>query len=122
MNLKHEDTDNPLEAGARAFQRWSDQLRSDPEFAKVYEEEAAKSELWIQLVEARLQAGLTQSEMAERLGVPPAQIAQIEERGYDAYTLSTLRQYVLALGGGYELVVRIEPVNGRPEHPLRAAS
>jgi predicted transcriptional regulator len=45
--------------------------------------------------------------MAERLGVSQAQVARIEKQGYDAYTLTTLRRYVKALGEGYSLEVRI---------------
>jgi transcriptional regulator with XRE-family HTH domain len=73
----------------------------------MYDEEAAKSELWLQLVEARQAAGLTQAQMAERLGVSQAQVARIEKRGYDAYTLTTLRRYIAALGEGYSLEVHI---------------
>ena len=73
----------------------------------MYEEEAAKKELWLQLVEARQAAGLTQAEVAKRLEVSPAQVARIEKRGYDAYTLTTLRRYIEALGEGFSLEVRV---------------
>lgn len=89
------------------YQEWRDQFLADPERRAVYEEEAAKSDLWLQLVEARQAAGLTQAEMAERMGVSQAQVARIEKRGYDAYTLNTLRRYVKALGEGFALEVRI---------------
>ncbi len=98
---------NIIQAGEESYQRWRDELWADPEYRKIYEEEAAKSELWLQLVEARQAAGLTQKQMAERLGVSQAQVARIEKRGYDAYTLNTLRRYVAALGEGYVLEVRI---------------
>jgi DNA-binding XRE family transcriptional regulator len=93
--------------GAARFERWRDAQFADPEFLAVYEEEAAKSDLWLQLVEARRTAGLTQVEMARRLEVSQAQVARIEKRGYDAYTLNTLRRYVAALGEGFSLEVRI---------------
>ena len=44
---------------------------------------------------------LTQQQMAERLGVSQAQVSRIEKRGYDAYTLNTLRRYISALGEGF---------------------
>jgi transcriptional regulator with XRE-family HTH domain len=71
----------------------------------IYKEEAAKKELWLQLVEARQAAGLTQAELARRLGISQAQVARIEKCGYDAYTLTTLRRYVQALGRTLEVVV-----------------
>ena len=97
-----------VRAGEEAYQRWHDRLHADPEFQKIYEEEAAKSDLWLQLVDARQAAGLTQRQMAERLGVSQAQVARIEKRGYDAYTLNTLRHYVAALGEGFTMEVSIK--------------
>jgi DNA-binding XRE family transcriptional regulator len=73
-----------------SYLQWREEFLSDPERRTIYEEEAAKSELWLQLVEARQEAGLTQQEMAERLGVSQAQVSRIEKEGYDAYTLNTL--------------------------------
>ena len=90
-----------------AYLEWRENLRADPEYQAVYEEEAARSALWLQLVEARQVAGLTQKQMAERLGVSQAQVSRIEKRGYDAYTLNTLRRYVDALGEGFSLEITI---------------
>jgi len=59
-------------------------------------------------VEARRAAGLTQEQVAQRLGVSQAQVARIEKRGYDAYTLNTLRRYVRALGEGFSLRVEVQ--------------
>ena len=93
--------------GARRYEQWRDELLADPEMRALYEEEAAKCDLWLQLVEARQAAGLTQVEMAKRLGVSQAQVSRIEKRGYDSYTLKTLRRYVEALGEGFSLEVRV---------------
>ena len=93
--------------GQQRYEDYWDAQLADPAFRAVYAEEAAKKELWLQLVEARQAAGLTQKELAERLGVSQAQVARIEKRGYDAYTLTTLRRYVEALGADYWLEVRI---------------
>ncbi len=95
------------DAGAKSYRDWRDKLLADPETRTIYEQEAAKQELWLQLVEARMAAGLTQAQLAKRLGVSQAQVARIEQRGYDSYTLKTLRKYVEALGGA--LTVAIEP-------------
>jgi DNA-binding XRE family transcriptional regulator len=105
--MAKQEKPDPSEVGAQAYQDWRNKFLSDPEHRAIYEEEAAKSELWLQLVEARQKAGLTQVEMAERLGVSQAQVARIEKRGYDAYTLNTLRRYVTALGEGFSLEVTI---------------
>ncbi|MEP0763101.1 MAG: XRE family transcriptional regulator, partial [Chloroflexota bacterium] len=93
--------------GQERFEAYWARQMADPAFRALYEEEAAKKALWLQLVEARRAAGLTQQQMAERLGVSQAQVARIEKRGYDAYTLNTLRRYVQALGEGYSLEITI---------------
>src|SRR5215211_5010958 len=93
--------------GRRLYEEERARRMGDPEYRAIYEEEGAKKELWLQLVEARQIAGLSQRELAKRLGVSQAQVARIEKRGYDAYTLTSLRRYVDALGAGFELEVRV---------------
>lgn len=103
-------------AGERAYDRYWDQQMADPEFRPVYEEEATKMDLWLQLVEARQAAGMTQAELAKRLGVTQSQVARMEKRGYDAYTLNSLRRYVQALGDQFSLEVQVR----RPVGTARA--
>lgn len=81
---------------------------ADPEFRRIYEIEAPKLDLWLLLVEARLEAGLTQKDVAKRMGISQAQVARIEKRGYEAHTLRTLQRYIEALGNRYKLVVSIQ--------------
>ena len=104
-NIMQKKRRDHIEEGEQAYQAWRDTLLSDPEAREIYKEEAAKKELWLQLVEARQAAGLTQVELARRLGVSQAQVARIEKSGYDSYTLNTLRRYVQALGKRLEVAV-----------------
>lgn len=99
--------------GARAYQNYWDRQMANPEFLRLYAEEAKKKALWLRLVEARELVGLTQAEVAKRMGVSQAQIARIEKRGYDAYTLNTIRRYLAALGDQFSLEIVIER-KGRP--------
>jgi DNA-binding XRE family transcriptional regulator len=93
--------------GRRLFEEERARRMADPEYRAIADEEAQKKELWLQLVEARQAAGLTQEQLARRLGVSQAQVARIEKRGYDAYTLTTLRRYIQALGEGFRLEVKV---------------
>src|SRR5215210_746435 len=120
-STRNERTDDVIRQGETAYKRWHDKLWADPEFRVIYEEEAAKGELWLQLVEARLDAGLTQKELAKRLGVSQAQVSRIEKRGYDAYTLNTLRRYVQALGDGFSLEVQVRQPAAEPLEPAAVA-
>ncbi len=107
MNTEESVKTSRLTEGARRYAGWRDDLLSDPENRRIYEEEAAKSELWLQLAEARMAAGLTQAELAKRLGISQSQVSRIEKRGYDAYTLTTLRRYIQGLGEGFALEIRV---------------
>src|SRR5947208_3578618 len=102
-----ERKDNPTQQGQQSYQQWRAGLRANPEYQAIYEEEAAKKELWLQLVEARQSAGLTQTEVARRLGVSQAQVARLEKRGDDAHSVNSLRRYVDALGEGFSLEIRV---------------
>ncbi len=109
-----------ISEGEARYKRWSEQLVADPEGKRLYEGEAAKKDLWLQLVEARQAAGLTQEQMAKKLGVSQAQVARIEKRGYDAYTLTSLRLYVEALGEGFSIEVRVHHLQHKETSPLTA--
>ena len=104
--------------GAKRYQEYWDKQMADPEFRAIYEQEAAKKELWLQLVEARQAAGLTQAEVARRLGVSQAQVARLEKRGYEDYSLNSLRRYVKALGEGFRLEVHVRATPARPSTTL----
>ena len=94
--------------GRRLFEEDRATALAGPSFEVLYAEEAAKKELWLQLVEARQASGLTQQQAADRMGIPPTQVALIEQRGYEGYTLRTLRRYLAALGGQFSLHIGVE--------------
>lgn len=82
----------------------------DREVAALVAQMDAEAEAYeVTLAEIRRLQGLTQVEMAERLGVAQSQIWRIES-GRD-HKLSTLRRYVETVGGQLDLVVRVP---GRP--------
>ncbi|MBI2909432.1 MAG: helix-turn-helix domain-containing protein [Chloroflexi bacterium] len=65
--------------GRKLFDEDRTRMLADHTLRRIYEEEAAKKGLWLQLVEARQAAGLTQAEVARRLGVSQAQVSRIEK-------------------------------------------
>ena len=97
-----------MEKGTNSYMSWKKQLAAHPEYKTIYKEEAEKKELWLQLVEARLAAGLTQVEVAKKLDVSQAQVARFEKEGYDSYTLTSLRRYIQALGKEFSLEVTVQ--------------
>lgn len=105
-----------MNEGQRRYEEFWAKKMADPEFRRIYEEEARKKELWLQLVEARYASGLTQQQVAERMGVSQAQVARIEKNGYDAYTLRTLRRYIEALGNEFSLEIAVKKDEQSLEH------
>ena len=70
---------------------------ADPANAAEIEEQQARMDLIIALHKARKAAGLTQKELAEKLGTKQAYIAELE-RGRKNITFSTLTKYARACG------------------------
>jgi len=97
-----------IREGEQAYKNWREKLLADPGTRALYQQEAAKKDIWLQLVEARQASGLTQKDVAERLGVSQAQVARLEKQGYDSYTLRSLQRYLSALGENFTLNVSVE--------------
>jgi predicted transcriptional regulator len=68
------------------------------EIAKAVEQEL----LEMTLADLRREAGLTQVELSESSEITQAELSRIERR--DDHLLSTLRRYVVGLGGELEVV------------------
>ena len=64
----------------------------DPEFAAAYAEADAEYSVLEAMLKARLEAGLTQAEVAERAGTTQSAIARLEG-GSVSPTVETLRKY-----------------------------
>lgn len=72
-------------------------LMDSPEFRAEYEKADAEFAVIEALVRARMEAGLTQTEVAERIGTTQSAIARLEGGGISP-SLATLRRYAEATG------------------------
>lgn len=84
--------------------------RRDPAFRDAYEAAADEFTALAELLRARQLAGLTQADVAERMGVSQPVVARIESSAGSrkhAPSLATLRRYAEACG--QRLVIRFEP-------------
>ena len=77
----------------------------NPKFRKGFEEEYHKLSVAEQLVRLRLQAGLTQSELAKKTGTTASAISRYESADYNRYELQTIRKIVKACGGTLQIVI-----------------
>jgi DNA-binding XRE family transcriptional regulator len=76
-------------------------LAADPELKKAYEALEDEFAALDALLTARTKAGLTQAEIAKRMGIKPSSLARIESSLGDrkhSPSLSTLRKYASACG------------------------
>lgn len=81
----------------------------DPEFAEGLETGYAAFKVGVVLRQARERAGLTQEEVADRLGTKKSAISRIENRAGDI-RLSTLDRYATAIG--WDLSLQLRPGGG----------
>ena len=78
----------------------------DPEFKREYDALESEFVLFDELIKARHSAGLTQSEVAERMGTKTPAIARLESGGGSkkhSPSISTLLRYAEAVGCGLEI-------------------
>lgn len=92
----------------RPLKAWNDvrqELMQDPEMVKAYREVAneAMGEALCAVREAR---GLSQREVAERMGVTRSRISQIEGAEGTALALEVLKRYAQAVGCRLELSLK----------------
>lgn len=70
----------------------------DPDFEKEYADLELEFEIALQLVNARKKSGLTQKEIAERMGTTQSVVARLES-GKAVPNIKTLEKYAQATGG-----------------------
>lgn len=94
------------EAGLRALRAQADDLRAEIEDYEGLRDGRlpgpdlnAVARLHVDLVRARVAQGLSQAELARRLGVDPQQIQRYEANGYRGASLARLSEIAQALGG-----------------------
>ena len=78
--------------------------KRDRKFAEGYEEGYEQLKIGVMLREARLSAGLTQEELARRIGTKKTAISRIENHAEDV-KLSTLKKTASALGKKLEIKI-----------------
>lgn len=91
------------------FMKWMDaQLAEDPDLARAVDERLAEMRVEQDLVALREKKGLSQKELAERIGATQPYVAKLESGRVQNLGLKTLVKYATALGS--QVTVRFEPV------------
>src|SRR3989344_2063017 len=83
----------------RKLKSWVQEKLENPKFKKGFEEEYEKLSMGEQLARLRLQAGLTQAEVAKNAGTTASAVSRYENAEYDRYEVRTLQRIARACGG-----------------------
>lgn len=98
------------------FDRYLEEQLQDQDFAERFK---AAGEAWhvsLQLARLREHAGLSQKELAARLGTTQQQISRLESPAYEGHSLSMLRRVAAALHARVSVV--LEPLPEPQQSPV----
>ena len=104
-------TQERIELGAQDFNDFKAEVKSRPNFEARMQQAQEEIELWEQITLIRERAGLTQTELAQSLGISQAVISRLEKSGHEGYIIATLRKLAQAI---HHLIIRFEPDNRGP--------
>lgn len=84
------------------FRKHLERSLQDEEFAQEWEEQSAERDVMRQIVEARMEQGLTQQELAERCGMKASNLCRLEN-GNGNPSVATLEKIARGLGKKLEI-------------------
>jgi len=90
------------------FETIKQRLLADPEVKREYEALAPEFEIAAELTKARLRAGLSQAELAQRMGTSQSAIARMEN-GRSLPSMTTILRLAEATGSRLHLRLAAEP-------------
>jgi transcriptional regulator with XRE-family HTH domain len=88
------------------FDLYHEEQLKDPAFAERFRNAGKAWDLAIQLVSFRKKAGLSQKELAKRVGTSQQQISRLESPSYEGHSLSMLRRVAKVLGASVHVEIR----------------
>lgn len=91
---------------------WLEEELQDPEFRDAYEDAEARAECIEQLVRLRRTNGLTQADVANRMGTTQSAVSDLESNGGDVF-VSTLQRYARAVDSYVRTVVVVPGAKAR---------
>ncbi len=99
------------------FDKYLEDQLKNPVFAERFKKAGEAWDVAVQLAALRKEAGLSQKELAHRVGTSQQQISRLECPSYEGHSLSMLRRVAEVLGA--KIHVAIQPQK-RPKQPAVA--
>lgn len=90
------------------FDRYLEEQLQDKEFAERFDKAGKAWDVALQLADLRKRSGLSQKELAHRVGTSQQQISRLESPAYEGHSLSMIRRVAEVLGAAVR--VTIEPL------------
>ena len=97
----------PIMAARTNFDIYLEQQLKDPDFAERFKKAGEAWDVALKLASLRKASGLSQKELAKRVGTSQQQISRLESPAYEGHSLSMLRRVAEVLGA--TLYVEIQP-------------
>ena len=86
-------------------------IDDDPELCALVQEARSHRQIAELIQKLREAEGLSQSELASRIGTSQSTIARLEDQGYSGHTLTMLTRILTALGRDLEIRTPRKPVS-----------
>jgi transcriptional regulator with XRE-family HTH domain len=102
--------------GKTNFDRYLDDNLKDPAFAARFKEAGEAWDVAMQIAALRKESGLSQKELARRVGTSQQQISRLESPGYEGHSLSMIRRVAEVLGASVR--VQIQRGRGKRKHAV----
>ena len=90
------------------FDAYLERHLRDPEFARRYRRAGEAWDVALRIAALREKAGLSQKELAQRVGTTQQQISRLESTAYEGHSLAMLRRVARALDARVRVV--LEPI------------
>ena len=74
------------------FDRYLEKQLKDPEFVQRFQKAGEAWDVAFQIAALRNEAGMTQTELAKKVGTTQQQISRLESPSYEGHSLSMLRR------------------------------
>ena len=96
------------------FDIFLEEQLQEPELKKRFEQAGEAWEVALQLAALRKTRGLSQKQLADKIGTSHQQISRLESPSYQGHSFSMLRRVVEALGGSIKVEILLKPHKAEP--------
>jgi predicted transcriptional regulator len=90
--------------GKNIIEKHREMLAGDPEYAQAYADMEEEFQLARELIKARIRSGLTQKQLAEKMGTTQSSVARLES-GSSLPSIRSLKRYAYATGSKIRIVL-----------------